>query len=99
MIRRHDVQLLFRDSEPTAAVLVRGVAVATLVLPGLELPHPDGYDGSWAVPMHANTEGGPEGGVRDEGEFLLASWRNRPDDGALEEFVRLHKGRWDRGAA
>lgn len=96
MIRRDEVRLVFGDSEPTVVVRVRDVDVAMLVLPGLELPRPGGYDGYWARPLDARADpDSPASGVREEGEFLVGSWRNRPEDGVLEEFVRLHRGRWD----
>ena len=100
MLRRDEVRLVFNDSEPTVLVRVRDMDVAMLVLPGLGVPRPGDYDGYFADPLPGETDpAGPGSGVAEEGEFLLATWRNRPDDGAMEEYVRLHKGRWDKGTA
>ena len=101
MIRRDEVELVFNDDEPTVVVRVRGVDVAMLVLPGLEPARPEAYDGYWSAPLRPDADPvGPDSGVGEEGEFLLATWRNDPArGGVLEKFVRLHKGRWDRGAA
>jgi hypothetical protein len=91
MIRREEVELVFLDDDPAVVVRVRGVDVAMVVLPGIELPQADLYDGYWERPD------GPDGGVSEEGEFLVVSWRNGPSDGPLEEFARPHRaGRWDR---
>lgn len=101
MIRRDEVELVFNDDEPTALVRVRGVDVAMVVLPGLKLARPEAYDGYWATSLRPGADpDSPDAGVDEEGEFLLATWRNEPvRGGALETFVRLHKGRWDRGTA
>lgn len=97
MIRRDEVELVFSEADPTVGVRVKGVDVALLVLPGIELPRHDLYDRYWELPLPGADPFGPEGGVTAEGQFLLGTWRNRLGDGALEEFVRLHRGRWDPG--
>lgn len=99
MIFRDEVELVFSDTDPSAVVRVRGIDVATIVFPGLELPRPDDYDGYWGR-LYSRSDGrGADRGVSEEGEFLVVSWRNGPDDGPLEQFVHLHTGRWNRGTS
>lgn len=88
-ISQDDVKLLFTDHEPSVIVQVRGVDVAVIVLPGLELPDESTYDGYWS--------GTDADDVNDPGQFLIGTWANDGPGGALESFKRLHKGAWDHG--